>query len=107
LENRNDLICFSFSLLIVIGANSAVAQTSNQTGMLFNALEQKGISTAANIIFDGPKKVVLKGPIGQESSLGLAINTAKEIGYTIDSVTVLFERAGRYSEGVYTIFMTK
>jgi hypothetical protein len=106
-NKNNNLIYLSLLLLISIGANNTLAQTTSQMGSITHALEQKGISRVADILFDSPTKLVLRGAMGQESNLKLAINTAKENGYAIDSVTVLAPKAEVSLGGIYTVFMSK
>jgi hypothetical protein len=80
-----------------------------QSTVITDLLQQRGISTGVELVFESPTTVIFKGDIGPNATLAFAIDTAKENGYSIDAVTVYTPtpRAEGSPEDVYTVFMSK
>lgn len=107
--------------LITIISQTALAQNTqnntqtplNQTGIITNLLEQRDI-LFVTVLSETPITLILQGEFGEVPAqrLDLAIDIAKQNGYSIDAVTVFTEESvpslGTITlTPIYTIFMSK
>jgi hypothetical protein len=96
-----------FLMTLIVGLStiislSALAQNTqnntqtplNQTGIISNLLEQRGILFVA-VLSETPTTLILQGEFGEVPAqrLDLAIDIAKQNGYSIDAVTVFTEES--------------
>ena len=97
--------------LSIIITTNAQAQSHNST-----QINQTGITgylegfRGGSVLYESPKTLVLT--IDDVGTFGIAIDYAKEKGYSVDAVTVFTETSAavggtRYLTPNYTVFMSK